>query len=198
MTHYTAFAEQQQIASGSLSGIALALKTLYDQQRIYQGQFHVFADDSGAVIDLDLHGSAADLQARYPISGMPDKDEEKSESMLAQVKARGRPKLGVVSKEVTLLPRHWQWLAAQPGGASVALRKLIDEARKIQGDTGQARELQERSYKVMAALAADLPGYESAIRALFAHDREQFLAAMEKWPEDYQVYFQRLAGLIEK
>lgn len=197
MTHYTAFAETRQIACGTLSEVALTLKQLYDQQVIYQGQFHVFADATGSVSDLDLHGSLAEVQARYLTAVAPEVPGEIASAPAQSVKSRGRPKLGVVSKEVTLLPRHWEWLAAQTGGASVALRKLIDEARKQQSDSGQARALQERSYKVMSALAADLPEYETAIRALFAHDREPFLQAMASWPEDYQHYFQKLAGLSQ-
>ncbi len=189
MSHYTAFAASRQIAHGSLAEVALQLKQAYDQQAIFQGQFHVFADQTGMPLDLDLRGDHADVVARY--AALPAVASATEESP----RGRGRPKLGVVSKEVTLLPRHWQWLAAQPGGASVALRKLIDEARKTQGATEQLRELQERSYKVMTALAADLPAYESAIRALFAADKAGFVLAMRDWPEDYRDYFLRLAGL---
>lgn len=189
MSTYTVFAGQRKLAHGDLLGLAQYVKRACDEQALFQGQFHVFADQTGAPLDLDLRGDLAAVAARYSTTAAPDSEPEELP------RGRGRPKLGVISKEVTLLPRHWQWLAAQPGGASVALRKLIDEARKAQGDTEQVRQLQERTYKVMAALAADLPGYESAIRALFATDKAGFDRAMQAWPADYRDYFLSLAGL---
>lgn len=189
MSTYTVFAGQRKLAQGDLLSLAQYLKRACDEQALFQGQFHVFADQTGAVLDLDLRGDLAAVTARYSVAAAPDSDPDEVP------RGRGRPKLGVVSKEVTLLPRHWQWLAVQPGGASVALRKLIDEARKTQGDTEQVRELQERTYKVMAALAADLPGYESALRALFAADQAGFVKAMQTWPDDYREYFLQMAGL---
>lgn len=197
MSSYTVFAGQRKLAHGDLASLAQYVKRACDEQALFQGQFHVFADQTGAVLDLDLRGDLAAVAARYSAAAAtvsePDSEQEKEPDEVPR--GRGRPKLGVVSKEVTLLPRHWQWLAAQPGGASVALRKLIDEARKAQGDTEQVRQLQERTYKVMAALAADLPGYESAIRALFATDKAGFDRAMQAWPADYRDYFLSLAGL---
>uniref|UniRef100_UPI001F2355BD DUF2239 family protein n=1 Tax=Oryzibacter oryziterrae TaxID=2766474 RepID=UPI001F2355BD len=108
-------------------------------------------------------------------------------------RGRGRPKLGVVGKEVTLLPRHWDWLAAQPGGPSVALRKLVDEARRAEGPRAASRAAQEAAYRVMSALAGDLPGYEDALRALFAGDRAGFETRIAAWPQDVAAYVTRLA-----
>jgi len=101
--------------------------------------------------------------------------------------------LGVVAKEVTLLPRHWDWLSSQPGGASVALRKLVDKARRTSGDADRIRAAQEAAYRFMSAVAGNLPGYEEALRALFAYDRRHFSNLVAKWPEDVRDYAIKLA-----
>ncbi len=102
-------------------------------------------------------------------------------------------RLGVVAREVTLLPRHWDWLAAQPGGASVALRKLVDEARREHGERDRRRLANERAYHFMSALAGDLPGFEEASRALFAGDMPGFRDRIEAWPRDLREHLLRLA-----
>ena len=106
----------------------------------------------------------------------------------------GRPKLGVVAREVTLLPRHWDWLSAQPGGASVTLRKLVDEARKASAETDKIRNAREAAYRFLAAIAADLTHYEEALRALFAGDREGFESNTAKWPKKLRSYALNLAA----
>lgn len=121
-----------------------------------------FDDTTGAVIDLDLRGSPAEILARLGPAEPP--------------RGRGRPKLGVVAREVTLLPRPWDWLAAQRGGASPALRRLVEEAMRADGGRTDVRLAQEAAYRAMSALAGDLPGFEEAARALFAADRERFAA----------------------
>lgn len=107
--------------------------------------------------------------------------------------SRGRPKLGVVSGEVTLLPRHWQWLKAQRGGASATLRRLIDEARRAGQGEAEAKARQERCYRFMTHLGGDLPGYEDALRALFAGDEATFAEAIKPWPEGLRTWVWRLA-----
>ena len=107
--------------------------------------------------------------------------------------SRGRPKLGVVSGEVTLLPRHWQWLKAQRGGASATLRRLIDEARRAGQGEAEAKARQERCYRFMTHLGGDLPGYEDALRALFASDAPTFAEAIKPWPEGLRTWVWRLA-----
>lgn len=104
----------------------------------------------------------------------------------------GRPRLGVTAREVTLLPRHWDWLAAQPGGASVALRKLVESASRSDG--ARARAAQEAAYRFITAIAGDLPGYEEALRTLFANDRVGFIARIANWPDDIQCYALFLSG----
>jgi hypothetical protein len=101
--------------------------------------------------------------------------------------------LGVVAREVTLLPRHWEWLNGQPGGASVALRKLVEEARRVNEGRDRERRAQEAAYKFMSAMAGNLPGFEEAIRALFAKDQERLEEWIRGWPEDIRAHVVRLA-----
>ena len=119
---------------------------------------------------------------------IPAEDEEAPEP-----RGRGRPKLGVVAREITLLPRHWDWLNSQPGGASVALRKLVEEARRGSGDRDRIRSAQEAAYHFMSAIAGNLPGFEEASRALFAYDRRRFGDLIAAWPEDVRDHVIKLA-----
>ena len=102
----------------------------------------------------------------------------------------GRPKLGVVPREVTLLPRHWDWLATQPGGASVALRKLVEEASR--NPRAQQRARRDAAYRFATALVGDAPGYEEAMRALYAGQPEDFAAHIEAWPPDVRAELERM------
>lgn len=99
---FTAFAGQRGLAAGSLQTVAAAAKAAHDQGH---EPILVFDDATGRTVELDFRGAPADVLARLPTLGTPPKP------------ARGRPKLGVTPREVTLLPRHWDWLAHQPGGA---------------------------------------------------------------------------------
>lgn len=103
----------------------------------------------------------------------------------------GRPKLGVVPREVTLLPRHWDWLAAQPGGASVALRKLVEEA--MRDPRSQKRARRDAIYRLATALVGNAPGYEEAMRALYAGEAEDFAAHIEAWPPDVRQVLEEMA-----
>jgi len=137
--------------------------------------FLVFDDRSGRQVDLDTRGVLpTDVPSTEP-------------------RGRGRPKLGVVAREVTLLPRHWDWLSHQPGGASVALRRLVDEARKTSGDRDRVRGAQEAAYNFMSAMAGNLPGFEEAARALFAYDRRKFANLIATWPPDVRDHAVKLA-----
>jgi len=132
----------------------------------------VFDLVTGRVVDLDLRGDAADALARLSPPPAPEK------------RGPGRPKLGVVAREVTLLPRHWDWLSAQPGGASVALRTLVEAQMKAGEGPERARRAREATYRFITAMAGDRPGYEEAVRMLFAGDWTAFDAAVAAWPED--------------
>jgi len=109
-------------------------------------------------------------------------------------RARGRPRLGVTAREVTLLPRHWEWLNRQPGGASAALRRLVEDARRVSGEADQVREAQEAAYRFMSAIGGDLPGFEEATRALYRRDRSRFDSETAAWPEDVRDHAQALTA----
>lgn len=159
---YTAFRGSVRIAQGTQRDLVSALGR-------HEADVLVFDDQTGKVVDLDWRE-----QHRQPVETPPRK--------------RGRPKLGVIPREVTLLPRQWDWLNQQPGGASQALRRLIDEARKADGGRTARRTAHERAYRFMSAIAGDLPDFEQACRLLFADDMEGLTAITTSWPGDISVY----------
>ena len=175
---FTAFEGARRLASGPLAEVALAIKAI---MRPVANPIQVFSDATGRPIDLDLRGSTAEIAARHATG------EE------ATPRGRGRPKLGVVAREVTLLPRHWQWLSSQPGGASVAIRKLVEAARRANQEVDQRRQRQEAAYHFMSAMAGNLPNFEEASRALFASDRERFSELVGGWPTDVRDHAVKLA-----
>ncbi|EIM27722.1 DUF2239 family protein [Microvirga lotononidis] len=183
----TLFAGTRMMASGPLVDVALAARAL---EGASTEPAIIFEDATGQVIDVDLRGSSAEI-----VSRLVAREQEAASGSKAAVPAqgRGRPKLGVVSREVTLLPRHWEWLSAQPGGASQALRRLVDEARQADRGESRRRAAQEASYRFMSAVAGDFPGYEEALRALFAGHEGQFMDLTSRWPEDVRAYAHRLA-----
>ena len=165
----TAFAGFGRLASGDRQAV-------FAQLRQYAGSapLLIFDDTSGALVDLDLR-------------------EPTPEPMAAEApRSVGRPKLGVVAREVTLLPRHWEWLATQPGGASVALRKLVELAQRQSQAQDQVRRTTEVAYKFMSTMAGHLPGFEEASRALFAHDLAGFIARIADWPVDVQAHLHKI------
>lgn len=156
-TTFTAFHDGRIVASGALPDVAVAVSAM-------QAPVLIFCDVTGQVVDLDLRGTQDEIRTRHA----------------PPPRAPGRPKLGVTAKEVTLLPRHWDWLAQQKGGASATLRRLVEEARRADTDPQPARI--DAAYRVMSQLAGDLPRFEEASRALYAHDRPAMTAAMQGWP----------------
>lgn len=177
---YTAFLKGQRLATGPLHEVAVAV--LRAQQSQPDENPLVFNNATGQSADLDLRGDEEAVAARY------------TRAAAAQPpKGRGRPKLGVTAREVTLLPEHWDWLAAQAGGASVALRKLVHEARRKDSGADQVRQARDRAYNAMSTLAGDLAGFEEAARALFAGDQQRLLAQIAAWPQDIQAYVLQLA-----
>jgi uncharacterized protein len=175
---FLAFEGQTRLASGSLAEAALAARRAHMRGPV--APVLVFDGRTGAVVDLDLRGAEPEVLARLAPPPAP-------------ARGRGRPKLGVVAREVTLLPRHWDWLAAQPGGASVALRRLVEAARR--GDDGRARR--DAAYRFMSALCGDLPGFEEASRALFAGDRARLRTRIQDWPPDARTEVLRFLGIEE-
>jgi uncharacterized protein len=186
---FTAFEGARRLASGSLEEVALAIKHI---ERQTAAPIAIFDDLTGRPIDLDLRGSDADVVARLAGNLEPGKANDPA-APASEPRGRGRPKLGVVAREVTLLPRHWEWLSAQPGGASVALRKLVEQARRTTGDADRARAAREAAYHFMSAMAGNLPGFEEATRALFADDRRRVAGHIASWPVDIRDHIVKLA-----
>ena len=184
---FTVFDGQKQLTSGPLHEIARAIKRA---EPTVTGPVLIFGDATGRPIDLDLRGTEDEALARLPNREAANPPVEER---AAEPRGRGRPKLGVVAREVTLLPRHWDWLGAQPGGASVALRKLVEQARRTGGDAERARAAREAAYHFMSVMAGNLPGFEEASRALFADDRRRLTELIASWPPDIRDHVVRLA-----
>jgi len=169
---YTAFLGWTRVASGPLEA---ALRQIKETKEPADQTLLIFEDGTGKQVDFDLRGSIDDVLAR-----------------VAPKSARtgpGRPKLGVVSREISLLPRHWEWLEAQPQGASAAIRRLVDDARKQ--DPGESRAKIDAVGRVMSAIGGNLPGFEEAYRALYARDRDRLAAQIADWPPDLRDYILR-------
>lgn len=146
----------------------------------------IFDAATSQPVEIDVRGDLADVLARLAPLNAPEPDAPTP-------RGPGRPKLGVVAREVTLLPRHWDWLARQRGGASVALRRLVDEARRADADPDRIRGAQDAAYRFMAAMAGNRPHYEDALRALFAGDAARFETLTDAWPADICDHARRLA-----
>ncbi len=183
---FTAFIDERRIASGSLQTVATAVKTSLNAGA--SGQILIFNDEDARPIEVDFRGAPAELEL----------SAERAFAVLSAGEAArrgpGRPKLGVVAREVTLLPRHWAWLAEQPGGASVALRKLVEEAARDKTGRDKRRRGQEATYRFLSAMAGDRPHFEEATRALFAGDKQKFTDCAQAWPPDIADY----AGLLSE
>lgn len=173
MTACTAFLGHRRVAFGPRDDVARTLATL----DLSGGGLLVFDDATGEQRDYPFAPQAA----------------APSPAAAAAPPGVGRPRLGVVAREVTLLPRHWAWLAQQPGGASAALRRLVDEARRSHAGRDSRRAATERAYRFMSAIAGGLPGFEEATRALFAHDGEAFAQRIGSWPPDVRAHAAWLA-----
>jgi len=176
--HCTAFVGPRIVASGSLEEVALAVKEHLHRDPTIAPL--VFDDATARPIDLDLRGTDEAVVQRL--------EDHPAHGSKPPARAPGRPKLGVVAREVTLLPRHWDWLTSQPGGASVALRRLVDEARHANPVADRIRRAREATYRFMTAVAGNEPGYEEATRALFAGDAARYHALVAGWPPDVKFY----------
>lgn len=189
---YTSFDGVRRIATGSLPTNALAIKRALEGGAA--GPVLIFDDATGRSIDVDTRGSDEAVIARLGGAASGEVGSSQPEAPEADApRGRGRPRLGVVSREVTLLPRHWDWLAGQPGGASVALRKLVQDAQRASSGKDEIRKAHERAYHFMLAIAGDLPGFEEATRALFANEAARFRDLIAAWPCDIRDHATRLA-----
>jgi hypothetical protein len=184
-----AFDGIRRIAFGPLADVAPTVKEYADAQPL--ARILVFNAETSEPIEIDCRGSLADVMRR--IAPVTTEASPPDDVRISQPAGRGRPKLGVVAREVTLLPRHWEWLGTQPGGASVALRKLVEQARRASSAADRIRQSQDATNRFMTAMAGDMDGYEEASRALFAADRQRFESLLAAWPEDIRAQLLYLA-----
>lgn len=173
---YSAFSGDRLIAFGALPEVLCAAKAHVDTSE--DPQLLIFEDRTGRQVDFDFRGSLAEVLTR----SLPPPERT----------GPGRPKLGVVSREVSLLPRHWEWLEAQPQGISASIRRLVEEARKLNPGEQRARRGREALNKFMTAMAGNRPNYEEATRALFAPDYARFEELVADWPEDIRAHLSRV------
>ncbi len=166
---YLAFAGVRRIALGPLADVIPALKQRFDRDPAES--VLVFETDTGRQVDFDLRGTVAEAMARA-----------------TPAKGPGRPKLGVSSREVSLLPRHWEWLEQQGSGSSATLRKLVEQAMKTESGKARARQVRDALCRILTGMAGDRPNFEEACRALYAGDSARFAALVERWPKDIRDY----------
>lgn len=185
---YTAFEGTVLLFRGSLKEVVLNIKAHLGRSE--NSSVLIFNDLTGKTMDFGFHGSKQDVIKR--LEKYTNTEEPKEPS------GPGRPKLGVVSREISLLPRHWEWLATQSGGASATIRLLVEEARKKSSNISDIKQLQERAYQVMSVLAGDLQGYEEALRALYKRDCKNFFTHVKGWPKDIQKYLSEVTKPIFK
>lgn len=191
--HIVAFQGDRLIAEGSLQAVIPEIRAA--DVAGSSDSVVVFDSTTSELVGLDLRGSVDEAIARAKAAatgtgGSAPSPEEESD----QPRGPGRPKLGVVAREVTLLPRHWDWLAVQPGGASAALRRLVDQARSANSGRDRVRRSQESAYRFMSSMLGDATGFEEATRALFAGDSDRFTTYSEFWPPDLRAHARRLAA----
>lgn len=177
----TAFQASRLIASGPLNKVAQKAKQALD--RSPDLPLLIFDDTNSRQVEIDFRGSVEDVLAR--LAPAAEKAEPRSP---------GRPKLGVVGKEITLLPRQWEWLNDQPGGPSATLRRLVDEARRASVQKDRQRQSRDSAYRFMSVMAGNEPGFEEASRALFAGDRQRFEHQSSRWPAAIRTHAAKLAS----
>ena len=196
---WIAFAGSRRVAVGEPRDVAAAVKACVDADP--EAGVLIFDRYSSEPVELDLRGSPDAVVARVPSApadhAVPGEVLAPDEVVPPAVRSAGRPKLGVVAREITLLPRHWAWLSTQSGGASVALRKLVEQALRSSAVADRARQATESTYRFMTAIAGNEANHEEAIRALFAGDLAAFDALIERWPADIREHAIFLARFAE-
>lgn len=178
MERYAAFEGHQRVADGDLPSVVQGVKA-HLGRRLHHGVL-VFDNRTGQTVEVDFRGTLNEVLARLA----PPQVASTITNRVGAPVGPGRPKLGVVAREVTLLPRHWEWLAAQPGGASVTLRRLVEEARRAGADQEEARQAMDAADRFLRTMAGDLPGFEEAYRAFYRKDRARFDLLIADWPAD--------------
>lgn len=191
---YTAFDGVRAIGSGTARDVAHAAKLAVDAGA--RGPMLVVNNATSEPLELDLRGTLDDVLAHFPAPSIVADTQSTTDTDADTKPSRGRPKLGVVPREITLLPRHWEWLGSQPGGASVTLRKLVEQARLTSGGKDRRRHAQESTYRFMSAMLGNQPGFEEATRALFAADASRFAQYAAPWPTELREHVTRLAAAV--
>lgn len=176
-SHCIAFLGAELLAKGPLTEVVSAVKRALDSGT--ERSIAILDLATSRPVEINFTGTEEDVLQRIP---------------RMQPRSAGRPKLGVVAREVTLLPRHWEWLSSQPGGASVALRKLVEHASRDARQTDLMREARDSAYRFMHELAGDEPGFEEASRALFAGDAARLEQVVASWPAGVREHLLTLAG----
>lgn len=177
----TAFRGFRRIASGPVEKVVAAIKESEEQDEV---SVLIFDDATGRQVDLDLRGSVDEVAQRF---GEADKR-----------KGRGRPRMGVSCNEICLLPRHWDWLAAQPRSASATLRRLVEAARKTEAPEDRRRELVDAIGSFMWTMTGDLPGFEEASRDLYRGNWQSLRERISDWPVDLREYIERRIQAVEE
>jgi hypothetical protein len=189
---FFAFSGSSLLVRGDIETVALAARAASSGEA--KERLALYVEGSGAAFDLDLSGSEEEILARLPgqfPEASIDTLADGCSAPATKPRGRGRPKLGVVSREISLLPRHWQWLSEQQGGASATLRRLVDEARKIRADEAQIRKNVNAAYRFMMDIAGNQAGFEEASRTLFAHNFREFEERIRDWPTDIRTQLAR-------
>jgi hypothetical protein len=181
---FTSFQGSRSLSTGDLLTVVRDTKRAFDEMN---EPVVVLDDSTSRPVEIDFRSPLESILATLPVTETtpPDSPERRRP---------GRPKLGVIPREVTLLPRHWEWLGAQPGGASIALRKLVEAASRDPQGIDRIRRARESCYRFMSHMAGDEPGFEEATRALYRGDRETFEALVRVWPADFAAHARRLAA----
>ena len=185
---FTAFVGQRRWVTGSALELLEGVKARVDAEG--EGGLRIFEDATGRELDVDWRGSLDEVMARARTH--PSLGEALGDAVTPAKRGPGRPRLGVVGREVSLLPRHWEWLERRPGGVSAALRRVVDEARRATLAEDRARLAREAAGKFMWTMAGDLPGFEEASRALYARDGAALAAQTHAWPADVRDHLWRL------
>lgn len=193
---YTAFTGHQRVSSGDIASVASVAKEYIDSCE-NSPSILIFDNQTSEQVEIDFRGSTSDLLKhiellKIALATEAPSDEETPAPSPVPTGRSGRPKLGVVAKEVTLLPRHWEWLKSQRGGASATLRRLVEQARSEAVKEDKIREQQTAVYRFMTAIGGDLSGFEEAMRALYAFDENQFIAQIDAWPQDIRAHVMTL------
>jgi hypothetical protein len=179
---FTAFSGHTHLATGELATVLTRVRDLLRREN--SAQVLIFDDQTGKQVDFDLRGTLEEVLARV--------------SPPTPKKGPGRPSLGVVCREVSLLPRHWEWLESQPARASGTLRRLVDAALRSESKESRARRRVDAAGRIMWSLAGNLEGFEEASRALYARKWRDFSARIAAWPADLRQHLEWMLAPLQE